>query len=88
MKAYLIEWGFYTCNNGGMEIEAIYNTREDALIHIQKSHNFNKLKQIKSKQTKELIDNWSDGDYWIGITEIYINSPSLWMSREEYEKLR
>jgi hypothetical protein len=88
MKIYLINWGFYSSNDGGHEMTAIYSTYEKALKHIQiETHNFEDLKQKKNKKTGKLTDCWTDGDYWVSIDMGYMDSPILYMSNEEYENM-
>ncbi len=88
MKIYLVQWGFYSCDNGSNEIAAIYSTYEKAQDHIKTEIcDFKNLKQSKNKKTGELIDLWSDGDYWVSIGVGYLDSPALYLSKEECEKL-
>jgi hypothetical protein len=67
MKIYLIQWGYYSCLDGGSELEAIYSTYQKALEHIKSIGR--QLEQVKNRKTGEPLDTWTDGDYWISITE-------------------
>lgn len=86
-KVYLINWGYYSCNESGESLAAIYTTREKALEHIKETELRHSLKQQVSKQDNRLLDCWSDGDYWVCITEAHLDSPSLFMSKYEWEAM-
>lgn len=89
MKVYIVHWGYHSCDNSEPVVEAIYSTFEKALDHIKasKTHSFKKLTQSKHRKTGELLNSWSDGDYFTYINEGYVDSPALYMSKEEYEAL-
>ena len=87
MKVYLTSWGYYSCCDSDYEIEAIYSTYELALHYVQKQVEIKNLQEEKSKKTGKSLNRWSDGDYWISILTGYMDSPVLFMSKEEYEKM-
>ena len=87
MKIYLIQCGYHSCDNSEPIVGTIYTTFEGALKHIDDAHTIRELQQIRNRKTNELLNSWSDGDYYVSIVEGYLDSPSLYMSKEEYEAL-
>lgn len=85
MKIYLITWGYYSSMDSTEIIQAIYSTHEKALSHIQNNefHDFKELEQLKHRKTGKLLNTWTDEDYWVAISEGFIDSPNLYSSGEE-----
>lgn len=82
MKIYIVSWGYYSCMEGGSEIAAIYSSRDLALAYIKNDLSTQHLKQETNKKTGEVVDSWTDGDYWISICIGYLDSPSLYFKDE------
>lgn len=82
---YLVHWGFYSTHDCGLELSAIYSTRERATAHIKEEEKFDRLKRVRNRKTNKLEDCWSDGDYWIQIVEAHIDSPSWSYSKEQWD---
>lgn len=79
-EIFLIEWSYYSCMDSGGDIEAIYSTYENALNHIKKkkeSFPYKRIKQHINKQGQK-EDFWTDGDYWVRITNGFLDCEELY----------
>lgn len=63
MKLYIIQWGFYSGLDGGRELDSIWTNKIWARKYMQD-------KAKEERATKEKQDLYTDGDYWISLTEV------------------
>jgi hypothetical protein len=69
MKIYAIMFGFYSGMDNA-EYESFWSTKEKAVNQMMVYVKNRNLKQQLNRKTKELIDVYSDGDYYCYVTEI------------------
>lgn len=77
MKLYMIIWGFYSSNEGGYEWDSIWTSKEAALKALNKTVDRKKL----DKDPKR--DVYTNGDYWVGISEIMADTDSPYDCEEK-----
>jgi len=78
-KAYAVQWGFYSSNEGGSEWDSIWTTEDAAKKRIQDEVNerqrLSHISEVfkKYKDRKDLT-TYTDGDYWIDYVEIFLDT--------------
>lgn len=74
---YLVEWSYYSCLDGGSNIRAVCTDYESAKL-IATTSSCRILEQETSKKTGDMLDCWTDGDYWVSINKVKTNTEDMY----------
>lgn len=74
-QVYLVQWGFYSDLSGECGLKSIWSTKELAIRSIKREVNNRRHKIPKSEKSTDL---WTDGDYWISVSEVNLDSEYLY----------
>lgn len=76
-KIYAVQYGFYS-NFEPSEFNSLWSTKELAMNIVKKEIDFHNLEQSTHRKTKKLVDVWTNGDYYVTISEVNLDSEYLY----------
>lgn len=81
MKLWIIQWGYHTCLDGGSELDSIWTNETKAYEYLRSIAQNKDLQKHKNRKTgQEFSNTYTDGDYWISLSEVY--SDTEWLHGE------
>lgn len=72
MKLYIIQWGYHSCLDGGSELDSIWTNKIWGRKYLRDKATGRHLKKKRGDG-----DYYTNGDYWISMSEV--NSDSEYM---------
>jgi hypothetical protein len=75
LKLYLVQWGFYSCLDGGSELDSIWTNKENAKKYIKEQA---EKKDLEPHKKHPSDDYFTDGDYYIHLTEVDSDTENMY----------
>lgn len=77
MKLYIIKWGYYSCDDGGAELDSIWTTKEKAFTQLKSLARDHSAKKGKHEGL------YTNGDFWVSCQQVVADARNLYLGDEE-----